>query len=123
MRRDVPPRRYLCDLLRKSSGLRASFSGETLMETRHIDDHAGVRAFADLLDLIAGAHVELDAAAINLGDLSIGSDAMTHRRGCEVMDIDFGADCALARVKVGSHGIQGRVLHGGYHHGRGEDRR
>src|SRR5262245_44004161 len=98
------------------SGLWTCFRCEPLMKSGQVDDHAGMRASADLLDLVASAHVEFDAAALDPGDHRFGGDAMANGRGSKVIDIDLDADRAFARVKIVPHRIQFCVLHRCHHY-------
>ena len=64
------------------------------------DDHTRMRTVADFLDLVARAHVEFDAASIDLGDHGFGGHLMSNGSSGEVTNVDFGARRSRPRNKT-----------------------
>src|SRR6185437_10669098 len=77
---------------RVSRHLRPFLGFEPLIEPRHVDHHALVRAVADFLDFVARADFEFDVPAFNLRHFGGGGHLMADRRRRQMADIDAGAD-------------------------------
>src|SRR6185437_4249766 len=103
--------------------LRTDFRVEPLSKAAKVNDHALVGPVSDLLDLVMRAHVELDPAAVDLGDYRFGRHAMSDRRCRKMTDIHRGSDRAFVRLQVVPHRVERGILHRRHHHRRGKHRR
>jgi hypothetical protein len=77
------------------------FGAQAFCEARQIDDHALMRAGADLFGLICGADGELDAAAVNFRHLGLADDPLPDRGRRQMPHLDPRPDRALPRVEIG----------------------
>ena len=99
-RSSVPPYLGLSLLLRHARG-----------ELGDVDDDALVRAFADLLFLVAGFHAELHAPAIHRDHLRGERHAHADGRGGQVPHIDVGAHGIAAGIQQREQRVAAAALH------------
>src|SRR5487761_1967586 len=92
------------------------FRLQPLGKLSEIDDHPLVRPDPDHLGSVCRLDCELDAPAVDLGDLGLARDAPSGRSGCHVANVDACAECALARAEVRLYGVERCILHGHDHH-------
>src|ERR1700686_3418530 len=71
-----------------------------------IDDHALVRAAADLLALVAGTEREFDPPSVDLGHFRLGAHALAERRRRQVSHRDDGAERGLRRFEERANGVE-----------------
>src|SRR3974390_2658306 len=107
----------------KSLELLAFFGLQALLKPPQVHHHARVRPRADFLVFVARAYFEFNPPAVDFRHFGDRGDLMPGRRRGEMLDVDNRADCAFARVEIIAHRVERGVLHGCYHHGRGEDLR
>src|SRR6516165_4233575 len=62
------------------------------VEAFEIDEAAGVTAFADLAVIVEGLDLEADDAALDRDHARRRAHGRADRRGCQMTDIDLGAD-------------------------------
>src|ERR1019366_3355159 len=75
-----------------------ALASETLVERAEIDHHSLMSSGADLFNLVARRHLELNSLAFDLDHLGFGTNSVANRRCGKVPYIYFGADRALTQL-------------------------
>ena len=93
-----------------------------IVETRHVDDHALVRALADRLALVASLDAKADGAAFDAGYLRARRDAQAHRRRRKVAHVEPDAEALMPFGEQMLHRRQRSRLDHVDHHRRRQHR-
>src|SRR5258706_11212754 len=90
--------------------LRFALGRQSPLDAIVVDDHALMRAAADLLGLVAGAEREFDAPPVDLGHFRLGADALSDRRRRQMPYLDRRAERGLLRLEKRADGVERGIL-------------